>query len=223
MSQNFQYIVDIFPDLLKGLGLTLKIGTSSFVLALIIGIIFLILYSLDNSLINSIIRIYVSFFRGTPLLMQLFLFYYGIPMLLTFMTNISAELAIIICMGINGAAGIFEALRGGISAVDHGQYEASIAFGMSHLTALRRIVFPQGIVNAIPAISNTLMSMLLMSSVGMTIGIQELTGRAQLLTATTYRTFETYFVAILLYWVLSLILTRLQNLIEISVSKKYRR
>lgn len=217
------YAREILPRLIEGLGLTVYIGTISFLGALILGAFLAFILTLNNYLINKIIRIYVSFYRGTPLLMQLFLFYYGLPIVFEALLVIPKMNALIFCMALNGAAYVCESIRGAVEGVDKGQYEASISFGMSHYEAMSKIIFPQAAVAAVPTLTSTFLDLVKMSSIGMTIGIQELTGRAQLITATYYNAFETYLIAILIYWILSIIFEQIQIWIERRISVAYVR
>lgn len=223
MKELFDFAAQILPDLFNGLILTVQIGICAFLLAVVIGFTVMVVYSFRIKWINSIIRVYVSFYRGTPLLMQIFLFYYGAPMLISALINIPKFVAIVLCMAVNSGAYIFEIFRGAVESVDIGQYEASIGFGMTHFQALRRIIFPQAIVAILPALTSSFLDMLKVSSIGMTIGIQELTGKAQLITAQYYKAFETYFIAIILYWILSLIVEQVQRRVELWVGKSYQR
>lgn len=223
LTELIPYAQEILPLLMKGLGLTLYIGIASFLGALVLGAFLAVIYTIKITLINRIIRVYVSFFRGTPLLMQVFLFYYGLPMLFEPLLGIPKIEALIFCMALNGSAYVCESVRGAIESIDRGQYEASIAFGMSHFQAMRRIIFPQASVAVVPTLTGVFLDLLKMSSIGMTIGVQELTGRAQLITATYYKAFETYFIAIIIYWILSIIFERVQKRIEIRISAAYQK
>lgn len=217
------YAAEIMPALMEGLVLTLYLGVLSFIGALLLGALLAFLYTLNNKVINGVIRVYVSFYRGTPLLMQLFLFYYGLPMLISALIHIPKLHALILCMALNGSAYVCESIRGAIEGVDKGQFEAATAFGMSHYQAMRRIIFPQAAVAAVPTLTSTFLDLIKMSSIGMTIGVQELTGRAQLITATLYKAFETYLIAILLYWILSIIFEYIQKRIELRISRAFVR
>lgn len=223
INELIPYAQEILPDLIEGLGLTVFIGIISFLGALLIGAILAVIYTLNNKFINSIIRIYVSFYRGTPLLMQLFLFYYGLPMIFEILLVIPKMEALMFCMALNGSAYVCESIRGAIEGVDKGQYEASIAFGMTHYEAMRKIIIPQAAVAAVPTLTSTFLDLIKMSSIGMTVGIQELTGKAQLITATLYNAFETYLIAILIYWVLSIVFEQFQKWIEHKISVAYVR
>ena len=126
-------------------------------------------------------------------------------------------------MALNSAAYISESIRGAIESIDKGQYEASQAFGLTHFQMMTRIILPQAAVAAIPPITNSCMDIIKMSSLGMTIGIQDIMGEAQLTAATYYKTFETYIMAAAFYWVLAIILGRVQKMIEKKISTAYQK
>lgn len=214
---------EVSPMLIEGLGLTLYIGILSFLGALILGAFLAIIYTVKVKIMNRIIRVYISFFRGTPLLMQVFLFYYGLPMLFEPLLGIPKVEALIFCMALNGSAYVCESVRGAIDSIDRGQYEASMAFGMTHFQAMKRIILPQASVAVVPTLTGVFLDLFKMSSIGMTIGVQELTGRAQLITATYYNAFETYTIAIIMYWILSIIFERIQKRIEKRISVAYQK
>lgn len=221
LSDLLPYAREILPNLLDGLLLTLNIGIISFLGALLLGALLAIIYTVKNPVINRLIRIYVSFYRGTPLLMQLFLFYYGLPLIFSVLLKLPKMEALILCMALNGSAYVCESIRGAIEGIDRGQYEAGAAFGMGHYQTMFQIIFPQAAVSAVPTLTSTFLDLIKMSSIGMTIGIQELTGKAQLITATKYNAFETYLIAIILYWVMSIVFEFIQKKIENKVSKAY--
>lgn len=223
MQEFMNYASEILPSLMEGLVLTIYIGIFSFIGALIIGFVLAVIYTLRNQVVNSVIKVYVSFFRGTPLLMQVFLFYYGLPMIFEVLLNIPKITALIICMSLNGAAYVCESIRGALESIDKGQYEAATAFGLSHVDTMRKFIFPQALVAVVPTLTSVFLDLIKMSSIGMTIGVLELTGEAQFITATSYRAFETYLIAILIYWILSIVIGWLQNGVEKRISKAYVR
>lgn len=221
INELLPYAQKILPDLIEGLILTINIGIASFIGALLLGAFLAIIYTLNNKFINAFIRVYVSFYRGTPLLMQLFLFYYGLPLIFEVLLKIPKMEALIFCMALNSAAYVCESIRGAIEGVDKGQYEAATAFGMNHYQTMFKVILPQAAVAAVPTLMNTFLDLIKMSSIGMTIGIQELTGKAQLITATLYNAFETYFIAIIIYWILSIGLEFIQTRIERRITRAY--
>lgn len=226
-----EYITETFlpyariltPLLIEGLQITLYVSAAAFVLSTILGAVLAVIQHFKVKGLAWLVRLYISYFRGTPLLIQLFLFYYGLPMVFDVMKQCPKVLALIICLALNSAAYISEAIRGAIDSVEQGQYEASLAFGMTRYQMMTRIVLPQAAVAAIPPITNSCMDIIKMSSLGMTIGIQDIMGEAQLTAATYYKTFETYIIAAAFYWVLAIVLGKIQKKIEKKVSAAYQK
>lgn len=226
-----EYITETFlpyarirtPLLIEGLQITLYVSAAAFVLSTVLGAVLAVIQHFKVKGLAWLVRLYISYFRGTPLLIQLFLFYYGLPMVFDVMKQCPKVLALIICLALNSAAYISEAIRGAIDSVDQGQYEASLAFGMTRYQMMTRIVLPQAAVAAIPPITNSCMDIIKMSSLGMTIGIQDIMGEAQLTAATYYKTFETYIIAAAFYWVLAIVLGKIQKRIEKKVSAAYQK
>ncbi|WP_138302742.1 MULTISPECIES: amino acid ABC transporter permease [Eubacteriales] len=226
-----EYITETFlpyariltPLLIEGLQITLYVSAAAFVLSTILGAVLAVIQHFKVKGLAWLVKLYISYFRGTPLLIQLFLFYYGLPMVFDVMKQCPKVLALIICLALNSAAYISEAIRGAIDSVEQGQYEASLAFGMTRYQMMTRIVLPQAAVAAIPPITNSCMDIIKMSSLGMTIGIQDIMGEAQLTAATYYKTFETYIIAAAFYWVLAIVLGKIQKKIEKKVSAAYQK
>jgi putative amino-acid transport system permease protein len=138
------------------------------------------------------------------------------------MQRIEKSFALVICLALNSAAYISESIRGAIEGVDPGQYEACVAFRLTKLESMYYVVLPQAAVSAIPPIMNSCLDIIKMSSLGMTIGIHDVMGRAQLAAATNYKTFETYLLAVMLYWLLAVALGSLQKKLEAKVNCAYK-
>lgn len=224
LSETFiPYVQYLIPLLIKGLWITIYISASAFILSVLLGSILAVIQHFKIKILAPIVKIYVSYFRGTPLLIQLFLFYYGLPLVLDFMKVFPKHLALVLCLALNSAAYISESIRGAIESVDKGQYEASMAFGLTHFQMMTKIVLPQAAVAAIPPIVNSCMDIIKMSSLGMTIGIQDIMGEAQLSAATSYKTFETYILAAAFYWILAVVLGYVQKKIERKVNTAYQK
>src|SRR5699024_7008425 len=126
----------------------------SMVLAVIIGIGLSLILVNKVPILSHIAHIYISFFRGTPILVQLLIIYFGLPQLFSVFNSIDASVAAIIAFSLNTSAYLAEIFRAGLESVDRGQAEAAIAVGMSYTQAIRGIVLPQAIRNAIPATGN---------------------------------------------------------------------
>ena len=213
----------LVPLLAKGLWVTIYVSAMAFVLSIVLGALLAVFQHFNVKILAPLARVYVSYFRGTPLLIQLFLFFYGLPMVFDIFKNCPKLFALVFCLGMNSAAYISESIRGSIESIDKGQYEASLAFGLTHSQMMFKIILPQAAVAAIPPIVNSCMDIIKMSSLGMTIGIQDIMGEAQLTAATYYMTFETYIMAAAFYWVLAIVLGRVQKQVEANIGKAYRK
>lgn len=213
----------LVPLLVQGLWVTLYVSAMAFVLSIVLGAFLAVVQYFHVKILDPLAQVYVSYFRGTPLLIQLFLFFYGLPMVFEVLKDCPKLFALVFCLGMNSAAYISESIRGAIESVDKGQYEASLAFGLTHSQMMFKIILPQAAVAAIPPIVNSCMDIIKMSSLGMTIGIQDIMGEAQLTAATYYKTFETYIMAAVFYWILAIVLGRVQKKVETSIGKAYRK
>ncbi|MGL4740963.1 MAG: ABC transporter permease subunit [Sarcina sp.] len=212
------YAKEIFPKVLVGLKTTLIIAVTSMIIGLIIGLILAIIRVYNIIGIRQIAEIYISFFRGTPLLVQLFLLYFGLPQVIPELKDMSAYIAAIIGLGLNSSAYIAEVFRSAIDAIDKGQMEACYSLGMTKAQALRRIVIPQAFRIAIPPLGNVFIDNIKSSSLAFTLGVVEILAQAQMIAAANYRFFEPYVIAALIYWVIILLFSYLQRLLEKRLS-----
>lgn len=162
-------------------------------------------------------RIYVDFFRGTPLLVQIFMIYFGIPSLLQgigldFTFNRFA--AAVTALSLNSAAYLAEIIRGGIQSIDTGQWEAAQSMGMGATQTMRYVIFPQAFRRMIPPLGNEFITMIKDTSLVAIIGFEELFRQGQLMVATTYRAFEIYAAVALIYLILTFAASRLFSWLE---------
>ncbi len=168
--------------------------------------------------LKRISAVYVSFFRGTPVLIQLFLIYYGLPELLKGLSIDASKVPVlafvILTYGLHSGAFISEAIRAAVGAVDRGQVEAAYAIGMSGFEAFTRIVLPQAAAVSLPVFANLVIANLKDTSLAFTLGVMEMTGKSQTLGMTTQHFIEVYIALSLIYFVVSMILERLFLLAE---------
>ena len=155
---------------------------------------------------------YVEVIRGTPLLVQLLIFYFGLPQILGF--TIPEFPAAVLALGINSGGYVAEIVRGGILAVDRGQMEAARSLGMTYGQAMRYIILPQAFKKMIPPLGNEFVTLLKNSSLATTIGFPELTRAAQIVAGNTYRPFEPYLTAAAFYFVMTVSFSWLMSLLE---------
>lgn len=164
-------------------------------------------------------RFYISIFRGTPLIAQLFMIYYGLPQ---FGIELDPIPAAMIGLSLNTAAYTSETLRAAISAIDKGQWEAAASIGMTPWQTLRRAILPQAARVALPPLSNSFISPVKDTSLAATIQVPELFRRAQLITSRTLEVFTMYLAASLIYWVMATVLSALQNYFENQLNRRER-
>ncbi|WP_300329347.1 amino acid ABC transporter permease [Fusobacterium sp.] len=157
--------------ILQGMGLTIKLYVLTLALSLPLGIILSLGRLKNKGIINNIIVIYTSVFRGTPLLLQLFFVYYGLPIVGITLTAFSAS---VITFVINYAAYFCEIFRGSILGIDKGQYEASKVLGLSYWQTMIRIIIPQSLITAIPPLSNEAIALVKDTSLVSVIGMAEI-------------------------------------------------
>jgi cystine transport system permease protein len=195
---------------------TIPLTVISFVLGLLLAVVIALMRLSPVRLISAPARFYVSVIRGTPLLLQLFIIYYGLPSIGAAVDPFpSACLAFTLNVG--GYAS--EVVRAAILSVPRGQSEAALTVGMNYPTTLRRIVLPQATRVAVPPLSNTLISLVKDTSLASTIQVTELFRKAQELAAPTYEFFTLYAVAAAYYWVICLALSFSQARLETRLDR----
>lgn len=205
-------------NLLKGAGITLLLTVLSFSFGLVGGTALALLLQSPRPLVQVLCRIYIDFFRGTPMLVQLFLIYFGLPALLQTLEvpfTIERLPAAVTALSLNVAAYLAEVLRSGIESIDRGQWEAADALGFSPVERLRFVIAPQAIRRVLPPLANEFITLIKDTSLAAVIGFDELFRQGQLMVATTYRAFEIYIAVALVYLVMttsaSLLFKRLER------------
>jgi len=198
-----------FPAFMEGLRNTVLITLISFAFALLIGIVFGLFRVSPNQVLNWIAKFYVWLFRGTPILVWAFFFYFGIPQLTG--QPISIWVAGVLTLCLNSGAYITEIVRGAIEAVDPGQMEASRSLGASYGLTMRKVILPQAVQISIPSVINQLIIMVKDSSLLLAIGFAELLYQAQQIYAANFRVTETLMIAAAFYLISISILTWLAN------------
>lgn len=210
---DISYIFTFLPKLLTTLGTTLLIVICSLAAGVIVGFLIALPRLYKVPVLKTFSEIYISFFRGTPILIQLFLFYYGLPEILKLvnldLTRAPVLVFVILTYGLHTGAFMSEMIRASVSAVDKGQVEAAYATGMTTFQAFTRIVLPQALAIAVPVFSNLVIALLKDTSLAFTLGVMELTGKAQTLGAISQHFIETYIALALIYLVISFTIEKL--------------
>lgn len=212
MNFDFNLVVDSFPLLLVGAGITIEITALSVALGMVIGLFVGIARISTIKPVRWIAAAYIDFLRGTPLLVQIFLIYFALPMLAG--QRVDPFVAAITACGVNSGAYIAEIFRAGIQAIDDGQMEAGRSLGMTWTQTMRYIIVPQAFKNIVPPLGNEFIALLKDSSLVSVIGFEELTRRGQLIIARTYGSLEIWLSVAVIYLIMTLTISRLVAYIE---------
>lgn len=221
MKFDVEYFTNLIPLMIKYLKVTLKISALALILGLILAIVIALVNELKIKFLEPITKIWVSFFRGTPLIAQLFFLYFGVVQLIPSLKGMTAMMAAVIGLGFNSSAYMSETLRGAISSVDKGQIEASLSIGMTPFQAMERIVFPQAARVAVPALSNSFIDIIKGSALAFTLGVTEIMAVAQSEGASSYRFLESFTAVIMIYWIIISIFGYLQKVLEKKMNESY--
>lgn len=174
---NIDYMLGLLPVMLKYLPLTLKMACIGMLAALVLASLLAVVRVLKVPVLNALTIVFISFFRGTPLLVQLFLFYYGLPQVMAFLTQIDGVTATILGLTLHFAAYMAESIRAAIVGVDRSQTEAALSIGMTNVQLMRRIVLPQAARVAAPTLMNYFVDMIKSTSLAFTLGGDRVDGR----------------------------------------------
>ena len=211
MTAFFEFFVRFLPDMLKGAGVTVLLTVEGLAAGFVLGLLASLARTYGNKFWRGVAVSYIELFRGTPLLMQLFLIYYGLPGLgVTFSRELSAFLA----LGLNSGAYQAEYLRGSILAIGDGQMMAGRSIGMSRIKTIWHIILPQALRLAIPAWSNEPVSLLKSTAVVFLIAVPELMAKAKSIAAQTYDPIGTYLAVALVYLAIVYLLDAVLRWIE---------
>ena len=213
----FTVIQEALPSLLAGVLVTLQLAAISVLIGLILGSLLGVVRLSKSAPLRWLARAYVDFFRGTPMLVQIFMIYFGIPAIvkeLGFEFTFDRFVAAVIALSLNSAAYIAEIVRAGISSIDIGQTEASDSLGLDSMQTLRYIIFPQAFRRMLPPLGNEFITLLKDTSLVAVIGFEELFRRGQLIVAANYRPFELYAIVALIYLALTLLSSQAFSYLE---------
>jgi len=218
---DFQLIIESFPKLVGAIPKTLTLALASLLIGLVISVPVALLRLSKNRVLSSAAYGYVYLIRSTPLLVQMFLIYYGSAQFRGSLTEVGLWslfrepwFCAILALALNTAAYTSEIIRGGIQSVSVGQIEAARAIGMSNFLQFRRIIFPIAIRQALPAYGNEVMLILKSTSLASTITIVEVTGLAKQIISATYRPVEVFIVTGAIYLFITFIVSRFVMLTE---------
>ncbi len=221
---NYELMIDTFPKLLGGSYITIQLVTISLFIGFCLAIGLALLRLSNNYFLNFFAKTYVFYFRGTPLLVQIFLIYYGIAQFEVVRESLAwiffkeAYWCGILALTLNTCAYSSEIIRGGIQSVPFGQIESARSTGMSRFLLYRRIILPIAFRQALPAYGNEMILMVKATSLVSTITIMDITGIARLVIAKTFSPVEIFIAAGLIYLTINFIITRLISYCEFKLT-----
>lgn len=218
--ENLETVLAAWPVLLRGTAYTLAFAVGAMAGGLVLGALVAVIRVLRVPLVAPLAALFVSAMRGTPLLVQIFLIYYGLPSVGVQLEPVSAGLW---ALSLNAGAYLSESIRGAINGVSKGQWDAAMSLGLDYGESLRYVVAPQALRLAVPSLSNTLISLIKDTSLVSVIAVTELMLATKEVIATTFRPFPLYIAAALIYWVLSAALEHGQRGLERNLNRAYQR
>ena len=219
MKINFSHLIQYFPKYIEGLELTIQIAAISLVAAFLLGCVIVLLGMVKNRVVTALVKFYISFFRGVPILVQFFLIHYAIPGITNHVIVLSAVQSGCVTFSLNSAAYLAESIRGGINGVDSGQYEAAKALGISHAKVMLYIVVPQALRVVFPSLINSSITLIKDSAIVSQIGAFDLTRSAYYVSARTYNSMEAFTFSAIFYLAIILTLTFAAKLIEKQMNR----
>ena len=220
MKLDFSIILPWLPNFGAALIVTVQVTICSLLLGLVLSIPLSLCKISNLRPLQVFADFYTSVFRGVPLLVQVFMMYFGIPLVLPVKFNAFQAGTLVSAM--NSAAYISESMKGGIRAIDRGQYEAAMALGVHYPSMMKDIILPQAIKSVLPSLVNEFISLLKNTTLISSIGLVDILRVGQMIQSKTYRAFEPFFVIAIFYYVLVMLLSTLGKYLERRVNKSDR-
>lgn len=213
---DVELAIENLPFLLSGLPATIAVSFAAMAMGLVLGLFLALGRGSKSIFLRWPSRIYISFMRGTPILVFLFILYFGLPIVGIKMT---AYTAAILGFGLNSAAYIAEVNRASLSSIPRGQWEAAQSLGFSYFQTLFRIILPQATRIAIPPMTNVFLDLVKATSLAAVITVPELFQKAQIAGGRTYDSMTMYILAALIYWPLCILISIFQERLEKRFSR----
>ncbi|MDI3547236.1 MAG: polar amino acid transport system permease protein [Halanaerobiales bacterium] len=214
MADFFQLFMDSFPALMDGLGVTIMLTVISIILGTVLGIFLSLGKVYGSKIVSGVITVFIELIRGTPLLAQLFILYFGLP---PYGIRLPALAVALIGFTINSGCYQAEYLRGSIQSVSSGQIRAALSIGMTKWQGIRYIVLPQALRRVIPSWTNEFIYLLKYTSLAYIIGAPEMMTQAKFIASRNYEFFKVYLIVALIYLVIVLFFTQLFKWLENKV------
>jgi polar amino acid transport system permease protein len=220
---KWKYVFEQIPEILRFFPTTILVVLGALIISLVLGLVLAIIRIKKIPVLSQLTRLYISIIRGTPLIIQILIVYYGFTLL--FMNTIddfsaaSIDLRIyaILSLGFYQASYTTEIIRGALESVNKGEIEAAQAAGMTYWQILRRIIIPEALEIALPGLVNSLISLLKGTSLIFSIGVIDMYAQAKIIAGRTFRYLEGYVALAIIYWVLTVILEQVVKVISDAV------
>ena len=194
MDFDTQFFVSIFPKLMLKIPYTLCLGCVAFAIAFVLGLFLEICFTSRFKILRTLAGLYISYFRSTPYITQLFIFYFGLPQIFPVMRNLVGGTVLVITIAMNSAA-------------------------LSPVSAYKEVILPQAFVAAFPSLGNSFISMIKNTAIGFTIGVVDILAQAKILAASSLNFFEAYISVGVVYWVVLVVIDRLLRYMESKICK----
>ena len=225
---DFKLVFTQIPDLLKYLPITMELAIASTFFGMLLGLLIAIIKIKKVRVLDKVATFYVSLVRGTPILVQLYIAYFGVPMVLKYINQqtgsdlkvaaIPGFVYAVLALGFNQSAFDAEVFRAALLSVDKGQHEAAAAIGMTGWQSLRRIIIPEALSVAMPSLGNSFINAIKGTSLAFTCAVVEMTAEGKILSGRNYRYFEVYVSLAIIYWAITIIIEKVIKLIEKKIS-----
>lgn len=219
MNFDFQWFINLFPIVLPSLKLTIEISLISLIFTLLLSVIISIVRYYKIWGLSQIFGVYITFFRATPLVAQLFMLYFGLPCVIPALKSMTAFQATVIALTLNTASFMAETLRAALESVEVGQLEACYSMSMTKYQTMMRVVLPQAFVVALPSLGNQFIGIIKGSALGFTVGLADIMAKSKMEAALTLRFFEAYLCVTLIYLVIVVFVEKIQKLLEKRIQK----
>ena len=211
MTFDFNFMIKLIPTMLKYSGVTLKLSILAVFFGLLIAFIIALVTVAKIPILSSFFKLYISFFRGTPLMAQLFCLYFGIIPLIRNIIQIESFQAALIILSLASSAYMAESLRAAILSINKGQMEAANSVGMTYIQSMFYIILPQAIKVAIPTLFSSFINIVKDTSLVFAIGVKEMMAQAQLEGSSGYRYLEAYVCVLFVYWGITAVMGKIQK------------
>ncbi|MEI3597951.1 MULTISPECIES: amino acid ABC transporter permease [unclassified Oceanobacillus] len=208
---DLELALESLPFLLKGVPMTLYLSVLGMVFGLVLGFFLALGRGSERFILRFPSRVYISFIRGTPMIVFLFILYFGLPVI---GIELSAFTAAVLAFGLNSAAYIAEINRSALNSIDVGQWESAKALNIPYWTTMRKIILPQAVRIAIPPLSNVFLSIVKGTSLAAMITVPELFQKAQIIAGRTFDSMTMYILVALIYWPICGLISVLQDRLE---------